>query len=89
MKEDSNVLLKWLYEVKEFIEYLGDWSLFKFFIKMDYYRILLEKFRKFLFYILFDLGFLGFLGVIIKDEMLCVVLMLLGGIFSCFYEGFF
>lgn len=88
MKEDSYVLLKWLYEVKEFIECLGEWSLKEFFIGVDYYKFLLENFRKFLFYILFDLGFLGFLGVIIKDDILCVVLMLSGGAFKCFYEGF-
>lgn len=87
MKEDSNVLPKWSYEVKEFIEYLGDWSLLKSPTKMDYYRILLENPRKLLFHTSFDPGSSGSPGVIIKDETPCVVLMLSGGTPSCFYEG--
>lgn len=88
MKEDSYVLPKWSYEVKKFIEYLGDWSLQKSPTGLDYYRTLLDIPRKLLFHTSFDPGSSGSPGVMIEDDTPCVVLMLSGGTPSCFYEGF-
>lgn len=93
MKEDSDVIFRWLLnydnEIILYIKELVEWSKSYFFKVngevVDYYSILFELFRKILFYILFDLGFLGFFGVIIRDDMLCVVVMLSGGILSCYY----
>lgn len=97
MKEDSDVFFRWLlnydYIIRLLINELVAWSKRYFFKvdgeEVDYYSRLFELFRKILFYILFDLGFLGFFGVIIRDGMLCVVVMMLGGILSCYYLGFF
>lgn len=96
MKEDSDVIFRWLLnydnEIILYIKELVEWSKSYFFKVngevVDYYSILFELFRKILFYILFDLGFLGFFGVIIRDGMLCVVVMMLGGILSCYYKDF-
>lgn len=92
MKEDS-VDFKWLlvYD-KEIILYIEDlvcWSMEYFFDKRDYYSILLELFRKIMFYIIFDIGFLGLFGVIIRNKKLCVVVMVRGGILGCFYENIY
>lgn len=87
MKEDSYVLPKWSYEVKEFIECLGEWSLKESPTGVDHYKPLLENSRKLLFHTSFDPGSSGSPGVIIKDDTPCVVLMLSGGAPKCFYEG--
>lgn len=92
MKEDI-VDFKWLFVYdKDIILYIEDlvcWSMEYFFDKKDYYSILLELFRKIMFDIIFDIGFLGLFGVIIRNNKLCVVFMVRGGILSCFYENYF
>lgn len=87
MKEDSYVLPKWSYEVKEFIENLGNWSLLESPTKEDYYRILLKDPRKLLFHTSFNPGSSGSPGVMIQDDTPCVVLMLSGGTPSFVYES--
>lgn len=62
MKEDSDVIFRWLlnydYEIILYIKELVEWSKSYFFMVngevVDYYSILYELFRKILFYILFD-----------------------------------
>lgn len=90
MKEDS-IKFRWLFdydkEIILYISYLVYWSKSYFFDKRDYYSILFELFRKIIFYIIFDIGFLGLFGVMIRDNWFCVVVMVRGGILSCFYEN--
>lgn len=56
---------------------------------MDYYEDLLKELWKIMFYIIFDKGLLGFLGFMFRNEKLCVVVMVRGGMFSCFYDNLF
>lgn len=53
---------------------------------VDYYSILLEPPRKILFHTSFDRGSSGSPGVIIRDGMPCVVVMMSGGTPSCYYK---
>lgn len=54
---------------------------------IDYYEVLLEYLRKIIFYIIFGKGLLGFLGFMIRNDKLCVVLIVRGGMLSCFYDN--
>lgn len=94
MKEDSDVIPRWSpnhdNEIIPYIKELAEWSK-SYFPKVngevvDYYSILLEPPRKILFHTSFDLGSSGSPGVIIRDDMPCVVVMLSGGTPSCYYE---
>lgn len=97
MKEDSDVIPRWSpnhdHEIIPYIKELAEWSK-SYFPKVngevvDYYSILLEPPRKILFHTSFDLGSSGSPGVIIRDDMPCVVVMLSGGTPSCYYQGLF
>eukprot|EP00105_Crassostrea_gigas_P031286 XP_011453937.1 PREDICTED: uncharacterized protein LOC105346885 [Crassostrea gigas] len=97
MKEDSDVIPRWSpnhdNEIIPYIKELAEWSK-SYFPKVngevvDYYSILLEPPRKILFHTSFDLGSSGSPGVIIRDDMPCVVVMLSGGTPSCYYQGLF
>lgn len=97
MKEDSDVFPRWSpnhdNEIIPYINKLAEWSK-SYFPKVndevvDYYSILLEPPRKILFHTSFDVGSSGSPGMIIWDDMPCVVVMLSGGTPSCYYEGLF
>lgn len=97
MKEDSDVIPRWSpnhdHEIIPYIKDLAEWSK-RYFPKVngeevDYYSILLEPPRKILFHTSFDEGSSGSPGVIIRDGMPCVVVMLSGGTPSCYYQGLF
>lgn len=92
MKEDS-IKFSWLFDYDEeiilYINYLVQWSKSYFFDKRDYYSILFELFRKIIFYFIFDIGFLGLFGVMIRNSRFYVVVMVRGGMLSCFYENFY
>lgn len=97
MKEDSDVFPRWSpnhdYIIRPLINELAAWSK-RYFPKVDgeevdYYSRLLELPRKILFHTSFDLGSSGSPGVIIRDGMPCVVVMMSGGTPSCYYLGLF
>lgn len=92
MKEDSDVIFKWLLdysEIGEYIDELSWWSVNYFFGGVDYYCILKELLRKIMFYIIFDRGVLGLFGFVMKNGKFYVVFMLSVGMLKCFYENFF
>lgn len=93
MKEDSDVIFFWLlrymYIIYYYVKSLSQWSIVIFLNREDYYGDLLKLLRKIMFYMIFDKGLFGFLGFMFRNEKLCVVLMVRGGIFSCFYENLF
>lgn len=69
---------------------MSSWSKIYFLGDYDYYVEFRDlKFRKIMFYIIFNYGFLGFFGVMIRDEKFCVVLMVRGGVFVCVYENIY
>lgn len=97
MKEDSDVIPRWTpnhdHEIIPYIKELAEWSK-SYFPKVngeevDYYSRLLKPPRKIIFHTSFDEGSSGSPGVIIRDGMPCVVVMLTGGTPSCYYEGLF
>lgn len=91
--EDS-VIFFWLFEYNDivilYIDILSSWSKSFFLGDNDYYEeFRYIKFRKIMFYIIFNYGFLGFFGVMIRDEKFCVVLMVRGGVLVCVYENIY
>lgn len=84
----------WLFEYNErvilYVDILSSWSKIFFLGYKDCYEeFCYLKFRKIMFYIIFNYGFLGFFGVMISEEKFCVVLMVRGGVLVCVYENIY